>query len=66
MGEESRRKVLGAGQAEEEPVRMLMHPGAELEGLRMSLLESESHAIGSDGPLLFSKDLDRMMVKNFT
>lgn len=45
---------------------MLMHPGAELEGLRMSLLESESHAIGSDGPLLFSKDLDRMMVKNFT
>lgn len=32
----------------------------------MFLLESESHAIGNDEPLLFSKerkDLDRMMVK---
>lgn len=32
----------------------------------MSLLESESHATGNDGPLLFSKDLDGMMAKNFT
>lgn len=32
----------------------------------MSLLESESYAIGNDGRLLFSKerrDLDRMLVK---
>lgn len=51
--------MLGAGQAEKG------HPGAELGGLEC-LSESESHAIGNDGPLLFSKDLHRVMVKFHT